>query len=250
MSTAVTSEEQFETCLKGSYEVDSVSAVELADVSAIREGVHETFITAGATQGTFASVAALRDAITSRGGKARDPAYEQRMLHAVPDMPTVKDRAAYLVAKAAGKVVLDIGCTGPISAAIRKVAKLYRGIDRAPQDDAVAIVDLDSESHVMPRYEDVEVVICSEVLEHLANPGNFLQALRQLYPSQTFYFTVPNAGAYRVVDGRENVHAEHVAWYSYTTLKTLLARYKFEIRLARWYGGQPYTAEGLIVEAG
>src|SRR4051812_20385088 len=106
-----------------------------------------------ATSEKFASVANLRDAMVAKKSAASDPAWAKRMLHSVPDLPTVKDRAVYLVTKASGKVVLDIGCTGPISGAIRKAAKAYYGIDRAPERDEDDVVDLDSESHVMPRYE-------------------------------------------------------------------------------------------------
>ena len=192
----------------------------------------------------FESITALRDHPGS-GGR-HGPEYAAKMLHAVPDLPTVPDRARYLVEKAKGKVVLDIGCGGPISAAIRQAAKTYYGIDRVAGPDRV-VMDVDHAPHEMPVYADVELIIASELLEHLGNPGYFLGMLREKYPTVPLYITVPQAGAYQVQNDCEIVNREHVAWYSYTTLKTLLGRYGYAIREARWYNGEPHKAEGLIV---
>lgn len=191
---------------------------------------------------TFDNVAALRDSIVSR----QNGEYVKKMHHQIPDLPTVKDRAAYLLHKAKGKVVLDIGCTGKISAAIREVSKQYYGIDKE-DGDSITGVDLNHLPHQMPVHGDVELVICSEVLEHLSNPGLFLIALKSKYKEQPKIFTVPNAGAYRVVEGHEIVNGEHVCWYSYQTLKCLFERYDYRIEAARWYNGEPYKAEGLIM---
>ncbi len=191
----------------------------------------------------YATIEELRQSIVDPISKA----YKDRMFQPIPNLPTVKDRSAYLVEKAKDKVVLDVGCTGDISKKIKTVAKGYYGIDKVPGD--WEIVDLDHKPHEIPKHADVDTVICSEVLEHLANPGFFLMALKQFYPGRTLYFTVPNAGAYMVKEGCEVVNAEHVCWYSYATLKTLLTRYKYEIVESRWYNGDPYKAEGLIMVA-
>ena len=199
-----------------------------------------------ATPAKYERVSALRDRIVGHGQNGG--AYAEKMYHKVPEMPTVKDRGRYLVEKAKGKVVLDIGCTGLISAAIKASAKKYYGIDKA-EADGVQGVDLNHRPDQMARYDDVELVICSEVLEHISNPGYFLMALKDKYPAQQKIITVPNAGAYTVREGVEIVNAEHVCWYSYQTLKALLDRYGYTIELARWYNGEPYKAEGLIVFA-
>lgn len=192
------------------------------------------------TNDTFETLSALRDAVVSN---VTNVEWAAKMMQPVPELPVVKDRAAYLVEKAKGKVVLDIGCTGPISQAIKQAALKYYGVDQAATADTV--IDLDRQADELPLLYDVEVVICSEVLEHLANPGSFLAALRR-YAGKEIYITVPQAGAYLVKDGCEVVNKDHVAWYSYTTLKTLLTRYEFEVVAARWYNGQPHKAEGLI----
>lgn len=194
----------------------------------------------------FRSIAALRDSIVSAGNLP--PGYAERMLHPVPELPTVKDRGAYLVEKAKGKIVLDLGCTGDISAKIRAVAKTYYGVDRVPVDGC-EVADLDHRPDTIPKHDDVEIVIASEILEHLGNPGYFLLAVSEHYPGRPVYITVPNAGSYSTHQDCEVVNREHVAWYSYTTLKTLLSRYGFDIQEARWHNGEPHKAEGLIVMA-
>ena len=194
--------------------------------------------------GTFKSIDDLRRSIEAPGHA--NPDYAKKMIHQVPELPTVKDRAAYLIAKAKDRVVLDIGCTGPISLAIRKAAKGYYGIDKVAAD-GIEAVELDHRPDLMPVHEDVDLVIASEVLEHLSNPGYFLLALQKLYCGVETYITVPNAGAYSVKDGCELVNAEHVCWYSYQTLKALLTRYEFKIEESRWFNGPPFKAEGIIM---
>jgi len=196
---------------------------------------------------SYATISDVRAALGRQG--TAPPEWAAKMLHVVPDLPIVADRKAYLVEKARGKVVLDIGCTGPISAAIRAAAATYYGVDTVA-GTGVTVCDLDVAPQTMPRHADVEMVIASELLEHLANPGRFLDALHEAYLGIPVYLTVPHAGAYQVKNGtHEVVNREHVAWYSYTTLATLLRRSGYRMDLARWYHGQPHTAEGLIVEA-
>ena len=50
-----------------------------------------------------------------------------------------------------------------------------------------------------------------------------------------------------LAQGMENVNIDHVAWYSYTTLTTLLKREGWIPEVHAWYKGEPYFSEGLIV---
>lgn len=191
----------------------------------------------------YNSISALRTDIVSPKSNSE---WSKKMLHVVPDLPTVKDRAAYLVEKSRDKVVLDIGSSGAISKAIRAVSSKYYGVDKSGED--VFECDLDEAPELLPIYQDVQVIILSEVLEHLANPGNFLKSLRQRYQVET-YITVPNAGAYTTKDECEVVNKDHVSWYSYTTLKNLLERCGFKVQFSRWYNtpnGDFHKSEGLI----
>ena len=191
---------------------------------------------------TVESVSQLRDLIQQRFS----PDYTKKMLHSVPVWEVVKDRASYLAGQATGKAVLDIGCTGPLSAQIKAAAATYYGVDR--EAGSWTVVDLDREPERLPTLT-VDLVICSEVLEHLANPGRFLDVLAARYPDTETIFTVPHAGAYTVYRGCEMVNKDHVAWYSPTTLSTLLTRSGYTITDGRWYNGQPHKCEGLIVHA-
>ena len=101
----------------------------------------------------------------------------------------------------------------------------------------------------LPLLQDVDLVLCGEVLEHLSNPGRFLDGLRN-YGKETI-ITVPSAfsevGYSWIRRGTENVNKDHVAYYSWRTLKTLVERHGYEVRQFYWYGGKPGVSEGLIM---
>lgn len=191
------------------------------------------------------TIAELRETLSGPS-----PAYRAKQLHPVPDAPVVS-REAFILERCKGKVVLDIGASGPLHDGIKQVAAKCYGIDREASDGIDAI-NLDS---VHPMSFDgvrrgVEIVICGEVLEHLSNPGNFLSWLREQY-SVPVIITVPNAFSdvcrKWMEEGTENVNVEHVAYYSYHTLKELLRRAGCQIKEHYWYKGRPRFAEGLIV---
>lgn len=171
--------------------------------------------------------------------------YDAKMLHKVPDVPSIS-REQYLVGQARGKVVLDIGASGLMSDAIRQVAKEYHSMDRT---NAEWCIDLDTEDLVFPEFPGLELVICGEVIEHLSNPGGFLSALWLFYDVHVI-ITTPNAfsevGRQSILKGIEMVNPEHVAYYSYHTLKTLVERHGFTVVEWYWYNGKPRVAEGMI----
>lgn len=179
--------------------------------------------------------------------------YWDKQVHVVPQSQTV-DRAKYLVKHTTGKTILHIGCTGQLDRDLCKVAKKCYGIDGQPLDRPdFTQLNLDEYGAGIPLFPDIEVIVCGEVLEHLSNPGHFLDRLHATYQIPVM-FTVPNAMCTGGIDwltkrGRENVNRDHVCYYSYTTLKTLLARHGYTVERHFWYGGKPYIAEGLIVVA-
>lgn len=198
---------------------------------------------------TYPSISDLRTAVTAPPTTLDKlgPAWRAKMLHAVPDLPIIPDRGRYLAEAVTGKAVLDLGSTGEIATMLRSTARIYHGVTKTAHGEDV-VLDLDEAPERIPVYPDVEVVVAAELLEHLANPGRFLAALRVAYPRVPVYLTVPQAGAYQVAQGTyEVVNRDHVAWYSYTTLMTLLTRYGYTLDKARWYHGPPHKAEGLLV---
>jgi hypothetical protein len=176
----------------------------------------------------------------------QSPEYVQKQIHKVPPTDVV-DRVRSIVPRCAGKRVLSLGCTGYLQEAIDAVAQRSYGIDRDAQGrEWFFQMDLDDFDE-FPKF-DVDLVVCGEVLEHLANPGRVLKALREY--ERPVVITVPNAhasGSYQSLRrGVENVNRDHVAYYSYWTLHELVARYGFEITEWHWYNGVPLFAEGLI----
>lgn len=187
------------------------------------------------------SIAELR---ASLGDKS--PEYIKKQMHRVPDFPVV-ERELFILERVAGKVVLDIGASGPMHEAIVEVAKQCHGIDRKDGDGVVGVnLDNINEDEGLPRFEGVEIVVCGEVIEHLANPGRFLEELRFAYCASVI-FTVPNAGSeilqHNLRKGIECVNSDHVAWYSWKTLSVLLGRYGYEPKEWAWYG--PASCKGL-----
>lgn len=192
--------------------------------------------------GLVESLTDLRTLILAR----RDPAWAAKMLQPVPELPTIADRAAYLVSYARDQVVLDLGCTGPIAARIKAAARGYYGVDVQEGGDWT-VADL--ATGAVPVFPDVTLIVASELLEHLTNPGLCLTTLKGAYPAVPLLVTVPNAGAYRVEAGCEVVNGDHVAWYSMTTITALLTKTGWTVQDRRWYHGAPHRAEGVVVRA-
>lgn len=176
------------------------------------------------------------------------PEYYHKMYHKIPPTSVV-GREEFILKECDGKVVLDIGCAGPFSQHIKAKAKEWHGFDVLPGEWNQ--IDLDSqEIGIIP---DIDLIVCGEILEHLSNPGFFLDNLRKSYGGRKVIFTVPNAFAspsYQSVKrGVEMVNRDHVAYYSWWTLSNLLERYGYKIREWYWYNGQARVSEGLIMVA-
>ena len=168
--------------------------------------------------------------------------YDSRMMHRIPAAKSVT-RHEYIREACKDKAVLDIGGSGPLAEIIKQVAKSYRNVDK---NNADFCVDLDKER--VPVVEGIELVVCGEVVEHLSNPGFFLDGLSEY--KVPVIFTVPNSftkiGTRWINKGIENVNQDHVAYYSYYTFSNLLRRHGFKTDAFLWYNGSPGTAEGLI----
>lgn len=171
--------------------------------------------------------------------------FEDRMLHPIPKAGSVV-RHKWIVERCKGQCVLDVGGSGPLHDLIVSVSQKCVSVDKAGAD---LCVDLDKSP--VPMVDGITLVVCGEVVEHLSNPGFFLDGLRR-YPVPVI-FTVPNAftdiGTKWVKRGIENVNDDHVAYYSHHTFHRLLSRHGFCVETFCWYNGAPGTAEGLIFQA-
>ncbi len=182
------------------------------------------------------------------------------MMHQVPHAKVV-DREAFIVERCNGKRVLNLGCaSGTLHGKIKAVANRIIGVDKvATGEPNQLVMDLDRIECIDPWWEiegkpdhmeraEFDVIVAGEIVEHLGNPGNLLEHLRDF--KCPVLITVPNAfhvaGLRWMKEGYEQVNPDHVAWYSYKTMKTLIERYSFTIQEFYWYNGQPLTAEGMI----
>ena len=188
-----------------------------------------------------------------------NPEWYVKMMHKIPPARVV-DRIVYVLTQCEKKRVLHLGCNWPpgyLHKAIAKVATRLYGVDicvpPGPREGLFGRANLDKDNEAEDlvgslHVEKIELIVCAEILEHLGNPGNLLARLRQL--SCPVLITVPNAfntaGYYHITGGVESVNPEHVAYYSYHTLKVLVERYGYIVKDWCWYNGKPGTAEGLI----
>ncbi len=170
----------------------------------------------------------------------RDPAYRKKYIHPIPAADVVQ-REKYILAQCTDKVVMDIGCGNSLHEKIQKLSKKAYGIDVEgydfPNFHKCDVTIPDEFSKLV--FTDVELILCCDIIEHLSNPGVFLDTLKKMYPNTDKIICAPNfqAGFFKdyVKVGHENVNPEHVAYYSYHTLNNLLVRHKLEIKEFHWY---------------
>src|SRR5258708_24376442 len=90
-----------------------------------------------------------------------------------------------------------------------------------------------------------DIIVAGEIIEHLSNPGLFLDGIRRFMNRET-RLLVTTVNAYCAmrflwygVRGRrgqnEFVHPDHVAYYSYSTLKLLLDRHGMHVENFLFY---------------
>jgi 2-polyprenyl-3-methyl-5-hydroxy-6-metoxy-1,4-benzoquinol methylase len=86
-----------------------------------------------------------------------------------------------------------------------------------------------------------DVVVAGELIEHLTNPGQFLDRMRaHLDPGGRLILTTPHAFfAYHILEGylcrpSRRWNPQHVAWYEPFTLANLLTRHGFTMTECRY----------------
>ncbi len=88
--------------------------------------------------------------------------------------------------------------------------------------------------------EVFDVILAAEVLEHLNNPGLFLQSVKPFFGEETLMVvTTPNAyrftGTGYRLKNMEFIHPDHVCWHSWSTLNALLSKNGYEVKEAKLY---------------
>lgn len=172
------------------------------------------------------------------------------MAHKLPKAPLV-DRIDFLVGEARTKRVIHVGFvdTGCRTLHQRKNAWLHAHLDEVASSlvgidvDEIGVKDAeaagyeaytadcrDSEQLTALGIEPAQLVIAGEVIEHIDDPGAFLDGLQALVaPGGRLIVTTPNAyGLFNVVASlahREINHPDHVLMFTWQTLTNLASRY-------------------------
>ena len=173
--------------------------------------------------------------------------------------PRLVQRLDFLDEICADKRVLHLGCADSpytdeaiksgtlLHARLSRTASSVTGLDgdvegleklrRAGFDDLV-VGDLEKLEEA-DLAKDYDVIVAGEIIEHLNNPGIFLNGVRSLMnPSTKLVVTTINAYCgmrsiyYSLTRGKgthEPVHPDHVAYYSYSTLNLLLKRHALSV---------------------
>jgi len=173
----------------------------------------------------------------------------------------VVDRLDFVPRKCAGKRVLDLGCIGSYAYdqnTTREILWLHDEIKRYASK--VVGYDIDTaraerlrqmgyDIHVANVYdlpklldgERFDVVVAGELIEHLPNPGQFLDIVASLLaPGGEIVLTTPNPGHYmnlfflfqhRLIAS----HTDHVAWFDMETIKCLAEKQGLRLREVRHY---------------
>jgi len=193
-------------------------------------------------------------------GVWRTQSFIDFMIHRVPDAECV-NRIPAITSLCKDKKVLHLGCKGHSKAPsvlhtkLEEVCSFVFGIDKESTDTASDFIqaDLDKEDWPLLLTEhEFDLIIASEILEHLSNAGLFFDNCRKF--GCPIIVTVPNAYCHSrhaiMRKGIEYDNEQHVAIYSYNTLKTLLIRHGFEVEKFYWVDTpMPFFARGIMFVA-
>lgn len=182
------------------------------------------------------------------------------MVHRLPPAAVV-DRIDFLTELAAGRRVIHVGFVDAGYRAMQdragawlhghldEVATTLVGLDLDVEGVAAARAE-GYEAHVVDcrrpdqvgslGLEPADVVIAGEVIEHVDDPGAFLDGLQTLVaPDGLLVITTPNAtgllNAGAALVGREVNHPDHVLAFTWRTLAALLRRHRWEPLRTRTY---------------
>lgn len=185
----------------------------------------------------------------------------------LPVVPLLTGRQDLILARATGRRVLHLGCVdaGLLHARFARhelmhqklaaVASELWGVDidqegiqfLASQGFEHLIAGDICEPSILAQLsgQPFDLVLATEVVEHLPNPVQFLQAARRLLtPGQTeLIITVPNAFRIQtllwLLRGIEYVHPDHNYWFSYVTATNLLRKSGLDVTEVYAYSFQP-----------
>lgn len=177
-------------------------------------------------------------------------------LFQVPEAKIVKGRTDFVVDKCINKKVLHLGCvdegltedrikTGRLlHLQLMRVSEQIWGLDIS-QYGIQRLKELGIRNLVLGDVEHLDtigelkgqqfdIILASEIIEHLDNVGKFLKSVKSLFSSDTeMILTTPNGFSFtrfRCTSKKyEYVHPDHNYWFSWKTLSTLLLKHGYMI---------------------
>jgi 2-polyprenyl-3-methyl-5-hydroxy-6-metoxy-1,4-benzoquinol methylase len=159
----------------------------------------------------------------------------------------------YILERCVGRTVLDLGCidaelcsgrrqTGVwLHDKIRNTANRVVGVDvLADQIEVLREIGYDIRFGDLEALENLDlgfipdVIVAADVIEHLGNPGLFLNGVKRFCgPDTELIITTPNAFYWKrfwwALRRQEPVREDHTCWYSHSTLNQVVRRYGFRI---------------------
>ena len=179
-------------------------------------------------------------------------------LRRFPDMRFVPDRESFLMDICKGKRVLNLGCGDAISFSDRMQRGRHLHTLLAAVSESLYGVDLHANTIQKLRDEygvdnlyvgnvealdidfgtDFDVIVAGELIEHLNNPGLFLDSVsRYMRPTTRFVITTPNLHGLKVfiysLVGRQRIPPDHSLGFSFKMLNEILERHGFYVE--KWY---------------
>jgi glycosyltransferase involved in cell wall biosynthesis len=226
-----------------------------------------------------------RPPVNGAAERSGEPASGVRFHHPLPgQLRVTTDRKCFVADYCRGKRVLHMGCVDSgmtrerltqgsfLHAMLLESAARVWGVDNNAEGinylQGLGMRDLfchDAEELGSLRLDEApDIIVASEILEHMDNPGAFLEAAKGF--GCEVLVSVPNAYSYRAIceisKGWELVHEDHNCYFSYTTLRALVAKHGYEVAEAVAYywplpdeigrrhrelmATNPYFADGLI----
>ena len=165
----------------------------------------------------------------------------------------VEEVHQFILKLAKGKSVLDIGCCGsdaatnqnPLHAEIAEQSSFSLGVDlyeegiRNFQSLGLNVVKQNAEDLALQK-TDFDLVVLSELIEHVGNPGRVLDsAYANLKDGGQILITTPNPFGLgtmmrRLAKGNSPVNSDHVTWFDPIFLSFLVRRSGFEVEEILW----------------
>lgn len=189
-------------------------------------------------------------------------------LFRVPRVKTVIGRMDFVIERCKRKRVLHLGCVDEglteeriksgnlLHIRLMDVAKEVWGVDISVEGiellrkhgmDNLVVGDIEHIDQIEElKRQKFDIILATEVLEHLNNPGLFLTTCKKLFSTNTaMIITVPNGlcltGLGYTLRGYEFVHPDHNYWFSYKTFDTLLEKNGYQIDEMLVYSFFNYT---------